>query len=229
MRDTLDKGKGRWFKAIDEYRLELKLPWDKLLDTDRPTLKRIIKLYDTAKWEEGLRRKTSLRFYIQEKKEIHYDLCYRNNRNSMFYARARINAIKLEEHRGRGIEGYDKTCKLCKDENEDLVHFITKCRKLEGIRDYNLLDNNINNPEDRMRKLLFRDSRCYEVGKMVKGLWTLRRKLLKNTQDRQRNNIPESAIDSGQSRIIIHSRSDPGPRKRGTRDNRLSNRSLSKG
>ena len=104
------------------------------MDTDRPTLKRMIRLYDTAIWEKGLMRKTSLRFYIQEKKGIHYDLCYRNNRNSMFYARARGNAIKLEEHKGRGIEGYDKTCKLCKEENEDIVHFITKCRRLESIR-----------------------------------------------------------------------------------------------
>ena len=86
------------------------------MDTDRPTLKSIIRLYDTAKWEEGMKKKTSLRFYIQEKKGIPYDLCYRNNRNSMFYERARTNTIKLEDHKGRGIVGYDKTCKLCKEE-----------------------------------------------------------------------------------------------------------------
>ena len=96
----------------------------------------------------------------------------------MFYARARINAIKLEEHKGRGIEGYDKTCKLCKEENEDIVYFLTKCRRLEDIRDYELLDRDINNYEEIMRKLLFRDNRCYEVGKMVKDLWIQRRKLL---------------------------------------------------
>merc|ERR1711874_477020 len=81
MKDTLVKGKGRWYKAIDEYRIELKLTWKKLLDTDRPILKSMIRLYDTAKWEEGMEKNTSLRFYIQEKKRIHYDLCYRNNRN----------------------------------------------------------------------------------------------------------------------------------------------------
>ena len=181
------------------------------------------------KWEEGLRKKTSLRFYIQEKKEIHYDLCYRNNRNSMFYARARINAIKLEDHKGRGIEGYDKTCKLCKDEKEDLVHFITKCRKLEGIRDYRLLDKNISNPEDRMRKLLFRDNRCYEVGKMVKDLWIQRRKLLNKLTNRQLNNIPNRVNDSEPSRNNTQSKSDPGPRIRGYRDIRQRHRSLSKG
>ena len=199
MRDTLDKGKGRWYKAINEYREELELSWEILENTDRPTLKKIIKMYDTEKWKDGLRKKTSLRFYIQEKKEIRYDLCYRNNKNSMFYARARINALKLEEHKGRGIEGYDKTCKLCKEENEDLVHFISKCRKLEGIRDYELLDKNISNPEDRMRKLLYRDNRCYEVGRMVKDLWDQRRKLLNEISSMQINSIPNRINDPGPS------------------------------
>ena len=138
-------------------------------------------------------------------------------------------AIKLEEHKGRGLEGYDKTCKLCKEEEEDLVHFITKCRKLEGTRNYELLDKNISNPEDRMRKLLFRDSRCYEVGKMVKDLWTLRRKLLNKIQDRHAINIPDRANDSEPSRDNTLSKSDPGPRIWGIRSIRQRHKSLSKG
>jgi len=124
----------------------------------------------------------SLRFYVQEKKEIHYDLCYRNNNNSTFYARARINALKLEEHKGRGIEGYNKKCRLCGEEDEDLVHFISKCKKLEQVRDYNLLDRNISDPEDRMRILLYRDDRSWRVGKLIRDLWDLRRKLLKEIE-----------------------------------------------
>ena len=125
MRDTLNRKKGRWYNAIDEYRGELNLTWECLDKMDRPTIKRLIKAYDTVRWKDGLWKKSSLRFYIQEKKDIHYDLCYRNNNNSKFYARARINALKLEEHKGRGIEGYNKTCKLCEEE-EDLVHFVSK-------------------------------------------------------------------------------------------------------
>ena len=37
-----------------------------------------------------------------EKKSIGYEFCYRNNYNSKLYARARINALQLEEHKGRG-------------------------------------------------------------------------------------------------------------------------------
>ena len=121
-----------------------------------------------------------------------------------------------------------KTCKLCKEENEDKVHFLTKCSRLENIRDYELLDRNINNYEERMRELLFRDNRCYEVGKMIKDLWILRRKLLKEITTRQLSNTPSTKYEP----VLLHSnqgKSDPGPRTRGIKDTRRRHRSLSKG
>ena len=178
MKDTIVKKKGRWYNAINEYRIELEMTWEKLENIDRPTLKKMIRAYDTEKWKDGLRKKTSLRFYGLEKWEIRYELCYRNN-NSKFYARARMNTLKLEEHKGRGQKEYNKICKLCKEEEEDLVHFISKCKKLESKRNYNLLDKNTEDPEERMRKLLFRDERHQEIGKQIKDLWDLRRELMK--------------------------------------------------
>ena len=127
-------------------------------------------------------KKQSLKFYIKEKMEIHYDLCYRNSINSTFYARARSNALKLEEHKGRGIEGYNKKCRLCGEEEEGLVHFISKCKELEQVRDYDLLNRNISDPEERMRTLLFRDDRCMKVGKLIRDLWDLRRQQLKEIE-----------------------------------------------
>ena len=135
-----------------------------------------------------MKEKVSLIHYVQEKKCIMYERCYRNNRNSLFYARARTNTIKLEEHKGRGIAGYDKTCKLCKDGIEDIVHFIIDCKMLEHCRDYQLIDMNISNSEERMRKLLFRNRNYQEVGKMIKELWTVRRELLENIKAKQKVN-----------------------------------------
>ena len=215
MMDTIDKEKGRWYKAIEEYRIELKITWEELKKMERPALKNLIKQYDTAKWEEGMIKKTSMKYYIKEKKEIKYELCYRNN-NSMFYARARTNSIKLEDHKGRGIENYNKTCKLCNEEKEDLVHFLTKCRKLEEKRNYNLLDRKETDPENRMRKLLFRNNECYEIGKMIKELWILRRNLLKLKLDKK-----GKQIDKEESIQKIYCKSDPGPQKRTLRIGRL--------
>merc|ERR1712179_109624 len=119
----------------------------------------------------GMAGKISLRFYIQERGKIKYENCYRNNAISIFLARARTNSIKLEEHKGRGIVGYDKTCKICKEDIEDIVHFLIACKKLEKVRDYDLIDKDILNSEDRMRCLLFKDNRFQEIGNMIKNLW----------------------------------------------------------
>ena len=136
---------------------------------DKPTLKATVKEYDTVKWYEGMSKKTSLKFYIKEKGEIKYEHCYRNSISSTFYARARINSLKLEEHKGRGKENYNKNCKLCEEEVEDIVHFTTKCKKLEKVRNYGLVDKNIEDPEERMRILLFRNESREEIGKMIKN------------------------------------------------------------
>ena len=101
------------------------------------------------------------------------------------------------------------------------MHFLTRCKKLEEKRDYNLLDRNLTDSEDRMRKLLFRNNKCYEVGKMIKEIWTLRRDLLKMKQDNH--------IDTEKSKKDYYSKSDPGPQKRTQKFNKQINGRLSKG
>ena len=85
----------------------------------------------------------------------------------------------MEEHKGRGNQGYDAKCKLCQEEIEDIVHFTMKCKKLEQKRDYTIIDKNIEDPGERMRVLLFRNKNYTMVSKMLRGLWDLRKNLLK--------------------------------------------------
>merc|ERR1712055_1041743 len=148
--DTLDRERGRWYEAVDEYRGELGITWEQLRKLSRANLKQLVKDYDTAKWYEGMSGKVSLRFYIQEKAQVRYELCYRNSIDSTFYAKARMNALKLEEQMGRGKENYDRSCKLCGKEDEDIVHFIVTCENLEEARNTDLLDRGIENPEETM-------------------------------------------------------------------------------
>ena len=81
--------------------------------------------------KKGLSGKPAARFYASEKKGIKYEYCYRNSYNSKLYARARLNALQLEEHKGRSNKNYNTTCKLYGKEKEDLIHFTVKCKKLE--------------------------------------------------------------------------------------------------
>ena len=124
-----------------------------------------------------MHRNTSMRIYRLEKKEIGYEHCYRNNSYSTFLAKVRINSLQLEEHKGKGLQNYETKCKLCGEETEDIIHFIIKCKKLENKRDYKLIDRNIQNPEDWLRKLLYKNKEHQEVGKLIKNLWTLTKDL----------------------------------------------------
>ena len=77
--------------------------------------------------------KPSLKWYRIGKKDIGYEMCYRNDINSTYLAKARTNSLQLEDHIGRGIANYDKTCKLCGEE-EDLEHFLVRCPELSRKR-----------------------------------------------------------------------------------------------
>ena len=89
MNDSIEKKKGKWFNTVDEYRQELGLSWDRMMEIDRKTVKELIKQYDTQKWKEGLERKVTMRFYRLGKLRIGYDNCYRNNSHSAFLTKAR--------------------------------------------------------------------------------------------------------------------------------------------
>ena len=123
---------------------------------------------------------------------------------TMFLARARINSLKLEEAIGRGKTNYDKSCKLCHQEEEDLVHFTVKCPVLEKLRNYDLIDKRIQDPKDRMIELLFKQNRYQEVGHMLRKLWNKREGILRlNKGDRNNNVVMNDAASSTSN--------EPGP------------------
>merc|ERR1711874_735651 len=103
---------------------------------------------------------------------------YRNNQNSSFLARARVNALKLEEQKSRGNPHHDVTCRLCKEGKEDMVHFLIDCRELEEDRNYNPIDSSLDNSEDKMVKLLFNSEDFQGTGYMIMKMWLRRKSLL---------------------------------------------------
>ena len=123
MSDALARGKGRWYDNINNYRNEIGLTWEQLKELDKNSLKKTVREYDNDQWRRGLEGKHTLRFYNTEKKSIGYDFCYRNSYSSKIYARARSNALLLEEQRSKINKDHDTTCKLCGEEKEDIVHF----------------------------------------------------------------------------------------------------------
>ena len=166
----------------------------------------MMKIYDTQLWKNTLDEKSTLKYYKEGKIRMGYENCYRNNANSMFYARARLNSLKLEEAMGRGKPNYNKTCKVCGLEEEDLLHFIIKCPRLDKRRNHKILDNSVRNPEERLVHFLYRQKNHQEKGKMIKDMWYARRSILKYEEDARKRAKSKNKEDN-----IM--KSDPGPKR----------------
>merc|ERR1711888_379681 len=120
-----------------------------------------------------------------------------------FFARARLNSLRLEEAMGRGKIFYNKTCKLCKQEEEDLLHFMIECPCLEGKRNYEIIDERILEPEKRLIQFLFKQRKYQETGKMIKEMWYIRRNMLKYEKDNKKK------VKNNDENINV-TKSDPG-------------------
>merc|ERR1712239_35699 len=204
MGDTITSGVGKWYRMVNSFREELNIEWEDLYQMSKEELKKKVKDYDTMIWENNLVNKSTLEYYREGKVKIGYESCYRNNINSLFLARARINSLKLEEAIGRGKKWYNKECKLCGLGIENLVHFIVECPAIEKKRNYELLDSNVINPKQRLIKFLYDRGKYQEKGAMIKHLWYERKALLKRKE--------EERLKPNRINVVVNpGRSDPGP------------------
>merc|ERR1712033_37448 len=162
--------------------------------------------YDTKEWLKELKERSSLKYYREGKESMGYENCYRNNAESMLYAQARINALKIEEAIGRGQRYYDQTCKLCGLEEEDLLHFMLKCPRLEKRRNEEIINSEIEEPEEKLIHFLYKQKNHQEKGKMIKDMWYARRSILKFREESEKRNRLKKREDD-----LL--KSDPGPKR----------------
>jgi len=211
MEDTMTVKKGKWYNSMKDHLRKLNTTWDNLIEMPRAEIKRRVKDYDTERWRTSLQDLRTQKYYVLGKKKFGYDFCYRNNYDSTFLAKARLNALKLEEQISRGKDWYDSTCKLCKLAEENIVHFIMDCPALENIRDYDIIGRNEKSSEEKMVDLLFFNGRFQEVGLMIRKLWLKRRSLLTSIKERekQRSRRNHQNDNSYMNNKLRHS--DPGP------------------
>ena len=126
--------------------------------------------------KKNYKKKVSLKWYSQGKEKIEYDNCYSNNINSTYLAKARTNSLQLEDHLGRGVPEYDRTCKLCKIEKEDLEHFLIKCPELEIKRNKKIMeDKEEMTAEEKSIQILFKEKHYNETGKIIRSMWEYRK------------------------------------------------------
>ena len=116
--------------------------------------------------------------------KIKYGECYNNSVASKYLARARTNSLQIREVYGRSKESkknkYDTTCQICGEEEENLEHFLIRCKKLEPKRDEEIMKElDKMKKEKRVPHLLFKMKDYERVSEMIYKMWLLRKVLLK--------------------------------------------------
>ena len=190
----------------------------------------MIRNYDNEYWEKELGEKQEARFYRTEKKEIKYEGCYNNSYSSKIFARARTNSLQLEKQKSKRFKNYDPICKLCGEEEEDIVHFTMICKKLEKRRENPTINKDIVDPEERMKDLLFRNNNYAETRKVIRDLWVLRNQMIKEleklnkTRKTGQNHEGETDKNSLQDEPVRNQDKDPpigNPPKSGLLESRI--------
>ena len=81
-------------------------------------------------WKEKFESMNSLGIYKIKEKILKKNVD--NSSGSILLYRCRSNTLKLGWR--IGLEGGETRCGMCPEENEDLVHFLKLCPRLEDIR-----------------------------------------------------------------------------------------------
>merc|ERR1712033_161466 len=204
--DIIKMKKGNWYRMVNSYLKELEIDWKDIYEMTKEDINKMMKNYDTKLWNKTLEEKKTLKYYREGKEKMGYEGCYRNHGGSMLYAQARLNALKLEEAIGRGKQNYNQTCKVCGLEDEDLLHFMMKCPKLEKRRNQIILDNGIEEPEEKLIHFLYEQKNHQKKGKMIKDMWYARRSILKFKEESEKRNKMKKKRDD-----LL--KSDPGPKR----------------
>ena len=191
---------------------------------DKKSLKRMVKTYDSDVWRRELEDKSSTEYYRAEKKEIRYETCYTNDYSSKIYAKARMNALQLEKQKGKKYKDYNTTCKLCGEEEEEIIHFTVKCKILEGKRNIRVINKNIKDPEERMKDFLFRNKEYAEVRKVIRDLWVLRNKKLKELEKNLTTEERDEKIDGSTTENQPKIRSQGDPSQKSSQERRKGHR-----
>ena len=206
MLDTIKRKVCNWYRIVNSYLVELGIEWEDIYGMTKEDINCMMKIYDTQLWKDTLEKKSTLKYYKEGKVKMGYEKCYRNSAGSMFYARARLNSLKLEEAVGRGNPHHNKICKICGIEEEDLLHFIIKCPFLEKRRNYCILDKNVKIPEERLIQFLYRQNNHQETGKMIKDMWNARKTILRFKEESRKKVNSKNEMNN----LMM---TDPGPKR----------------
>ena len=130
--EEMNRGNGEMIESIRKYCRWVGIGVEDLGVLSKGEIKGRIAQVQDRLWKEELGRKTTLELYRTWKTEMRQEDSYDGRPDSTVWFRARTNCLKLGD-RNRHIGG-ETDCFMCREETEDLRHFILDCRELEATR-----------------------------------------------------------------------------------------------
>ena len=174
-----------WNNKLNQYLTEVGITFEQLIEMNKNQIKRKINEYDSNLWYEDMISKRSLGIYRRFKKGIKDEGIYENRLPSDLLFRARSNTLALNtDNRHRGG---DTQCELCNSEEEDMIHFIVRCRALEDKREDYIIQKYWNQDQMEMvGEMIFDNKETEKVQNMLGALWQKRFVLLKRKRTEER-------------------------------------------
>ena len=158
--------------TLKGYLKKLNIKFEEIETLSIGKIKTISRKWDTRKWKEDMEEKRSLKIYREFKKEIKEEKYYDNRESSKYLFLARSNTLPLNIK--NKYLGGETICDLCNTENEDLVHFLISCKKLEHKRNKEIMLRNHNeNKEIMVGNILFKENK-EKTKEMLTNMWNYR-------------------------------------------------------
>ena len=172
-------------RTLSQYLKKLNISFEELRILSRDNIKEKARKWDTERWKENMRKKSTLKIYRQFKLEIKEEKFYDNSDASKYLFQARSNSLQLNT-RNRHTGG-DTKCELCNNENEDLIHFLINCEGLEHKRNKAIIEENKNQSKEIMAgNILFRKGNKEEIKAMIQAMWNFRtRKKIEKEKEKE--------------------------------------------
>merc|ERR1712008_316581 len=169
----------KWNKQITEYLKETNIKYNEIYKLKRKEIKKKVRKWDNDMWKKELESKTSLTIYRNFKKEMREEKNYDNRPESRLIFQARSNTLNLNDRKRFKKESTkeDKECKLCGNEEENMIHFIIECKEMETVRNSRLMIKyQEENKEDIIGNILFEPENIEKTKIMLGKMWKYREK-----------------------------------------------------
>ena len=176
---TKEDERNKWMKETKRCMKEIGVNERNFWRMEKKEIKNKEREMDSKRWEEEIKRKTSLEIYNEEKKEIKEEIMYDNRPSSVIMYRARTNCLRLNDRKRH--QGGEIKCKLCGAEEENLEHFLLECDSLKEERKMikELQRPYIENRKKIIGTVLFQEEGIENRKENIYRMWRKREKELK--------------------------------------------------